>query len=131
MSREIKFRVWDKTLKKMFYPSGEYRIWLTNEGVPLIEFSSWKEEYNDEDDLYDSEFEIHQYTGLKDENGKEIYEGDILKYSEDSLLKVFFVEGCFMTVEIGIPDNCPLWLYDYNKESVVIGNVFENPELIN
>ena len=82
-----------------------------------------------------AQFEINnvklmQYTGLKDRNDKEIYEGDILQSVPDIYKKVAFVKGCFVVADIKHP-NANLHLLEYyNGCYKVIGNIYENPELL-
>ena len=137
--REIKFRAWDKKKKKMVYPS---RLFGHNAGIPSKLYAT---EVRDKEGFFYSitknQIILMQCTGLKDKHGKEIYEGDIVKiiYStsrmntpEIIVEQVKFVNGAFMpfywlreheNYEI---DN----LINVTKNIQVVGNVFENPELL-
>lgn len=66
---------------------------------------------------------VCQYTGLTDKNGRKIFEGDILKIPEKKNNNVKFEYGQFC---VGI--NCPIAYI--RTECEVIGNIFDNPELL-
>jgi len=71
-----------------------------------------------------------EYTGLKDKNGKEIYEGDLLESMashKGSFLKIEFITACFC-VKAKFGTTMPL--YKINKKRKIIGNIYENPELL-
>ena len=108
--REIKFRAWDKGIKVM-----RGFEWIKD--IPQRAF--WTA-----DDL-----EIMQYTGLKDKNGKEIYEGDLLKISMqgDEQTNPFEVENMW-DLRIGMNNNDPYMRIDSDCE--IIGNIYENPKLL-
>ena len=126
--REIKFRAWDKKFKQMCT-------------VDLLDLLTDGVEGNRPNGggavLENDEFELMQYTGLKDKNGKEIYEGDIFKHgTERSFVKwdkddlQWFAQRCkkhYPTDKILNKDGHMLSGFS-NYE--VIGNVYENPELI-
>lgn len=146
MSRELKVRAWDRDLEIMVYSDkrnkSTYDIdyeFVINEKGSLV--CNWHE---DTEDYYGNFKEANgtldnlmQYTGLKDKNGKEIYEGDILSikiYSGDKVIVegktvVEFKDGCFGV--IWGHDKAFLSLNSFFKAKFeVIGNIYENPELL-
>ncbi|XOS93835.1 YopX family protein [Brevibacillus laterosporus] len=110
--REIKFRAWDKEDKYML-------DWV------LIKLDV---EYSINQLLEMNRFEMMQFTGLHDKNGMEIYEGDIvLGRSEPATGTVEFSYGSIIVDWHG-PDIDDL--RDYHEFLEVIGNIYENPELL-
>lgn len=73
-----------------------------------------------------------QYTGLKDKNGKEIYEGDIVSAIdfEKTNYKIKFEDGCFIFTN-GLRGHQLDYSTIQNLQAEVIGNIYENPELLN
>lgn len=125
--REIKFRAWDKD-RKCFFPcivgntDTNDDKWICP--LTLGEVNGVKDWYNNDT------CEVIQYTGLKDKNGKEIYEGDILAISipngeREQIVRVFFENGQFVISHYAINLLC-----ERRLESEVIGNIYENPELL-
>ena len=130
MSREIKFRVWCNNKKEW-----EKDAWHIAYDGGII----------DSKKMFEMKKQTHfllQYTGLKDKNGKEIYEGDVVIQYEipnkpfDVKREVFFSDGMFCVGKIGETET-PLYLEtntSYRGKNVnlieVIGNKFENPELL-
>lgn len=118
--REIIFRAWIKELNEI--REVEYiNFWKKMISYP----NKFCKEYYLNADFDD--IELMQYTGLKDMKGKEIYEGDILfETFREEYFKVVFENGSFRA-EV---DEYSLDLEDYANICEVVGNIYENPELI-
>jgi len=148
MKREIKFRAWH----------------IKNEIMLFVSNLSWTESGNPDDTVleivqginaYDSDkYELMQYTGLRDKNGKEIYEGDIVAWDDCSDGKYWRIAEVLINPDIQFSiihlneselnklgyKNSKLqagelfkygaFIYtDTHNHLIVIGNIYENPEL--
>lgn len=128
MSREIKFRAWDKRDKK--YLDNAQNMWMNNTCFGDL--------------LASPNFEIEQYTGLKDSNGDDIYENDIIKVSDEtgssfvSVVKYFDYDD-YPAFDLD-PQYIPTdWYFETNILSIlkadgteikVVGNVHTSLELL-
>ena len=133
MNRKIKFRAWNEVSEKMlnwndFLDTNMKNTFIAPESTGLI---------------------LMQYTGLHDENGKEIYENDIVEFSYDIFTGNFdtklgrgtieFIDGAFYIKPFEIEckkiedianGECFL-LYTVNIDTLeIIGNIYDNPELL-
>jgi len=132
MSRSIRFRAWNDDTKEMFQmgkfsleaytPDGE-EYWLN---APSFN------EHGDYNELI-----LMQFTGLKDKNGKEIYEGDLLDFDADEWNAEFIRENAReFVVEVVPPISKFIWGWplcghprDVSRWRQVVGNIHETPEL--
>lgn len=113
----------------------KFRAWYKNE-MAEVRVLDWNNEvvdlFNPHIEIPLDEIELMQSTGLKDKNGKEIFEGDIVKmakdvYSDPTYYEVIRHRGGAYRLESN-QHGCELWLRHTNCE--VIGNIYENPELL-
>ena len=129
MSREIKFRAWFSVGKKMVYNLGfdqdSFKTIEDCEDMPSVcDLDCLSEEG------YEATFnyELMEYTGLKDKNGKEIYEGDVVKFADWKPKVIEF--GTCGFIGFGLK-NTEKFLMNYDSENLeVIGNIYENPDLL-
>jgi len=120
--REIKFRAWNKNKQVMediilINLRNKQILIDTGEEVNLLEFH---------------EVELMQYTGLRDKNGREIYEGDIVRFKdwwdEEMVGEVRYSEkDMAFTIVNDFWDGFPIM---YADDLEVIGNIYKNPELL-
>ncbi len=122
-----KFRAWDKVNNKLV---DVISINFSLETV-FAKVNSVMAQDVEAYDFVDENIELMQSTGLEDKNGTEIFEGDILRYFEDKIGVVkhhkhqFYVEG-FYCADMDIPYDA----FSENIEFEVIGNIYENSELL-
>lgn len=125
MNREIKFRVWNGKSKEMIYPSESYNWTLSLDGEV---FRNCGTSIKDKEKCV-----LQQFTGLVDKNENDIYEGDIVNVQiESGRLMTYIVEWCEETMGFRLSST---GLCDYNRpysadSMEIIGNIFENPELV-
>ena len=134
MNREIKFRVYDEDLKKMRYLNGSHDfICFDEKGNGYY--------HNMQTGLGEWFSDLMQYTGLKDKNGVEVYEGDILETCEN-----YGIGECWLKYEVKYnkelaqfilfpviengkynSNNWDIPIYSYHEQArEVIGNIYEN-----
>ena len=127
MNREIKFRIWDIENKEMLKVQ-ELDFEPTFYGGKIAIRPDKYNDYFDTEDMI-----LMQYTGLHDKNGKEIYEGDIVKVTYKNETEIFEVRydeenTCFRMYYKDLK------FLDFAIEEVdlyeVIGNIYDNPELL-
>jgi uncharacterized phage protein (TIGR01671 family) len=135
-TREIKFRIWD-LLQNRFIPNADSICLIPQYGI--IHGNVKHPSYNI---YYNPNLILQQYTGLKDKNGKEIYEGDIICIPENdptsssgnALLTVEYRYGGFGYVDVMTKkfENIHYLIGDIDTDDCaeVVGNIFENPELL-
>lgn len=111
--REIKFRAWD------------YKYKETSESFNVLQpFEMINKRVANGDS-----FELMQYTGLKDKNGKEIYEGDIVSFKDTKYEVIFHKSwGSFCVSALNFIQCSPF--YSESTKYEVIGNIYENEELL-
>lgn len=134
MSREIKFRLWSKIGKKFIETDNPDLDFVINNNGYLYSIENF---YGEIYILPQMDIEVLQFTGLQDRNGKEIYEGDILKYNfpyDGRLKHISPVTYLETQSSFGIKDiygnEIPLYRITANNYFEVIGNIYENPELL-
>lgn len=141
--REIKFRAWDMSNKKMIYVQEGLSLEIHDDGSgcisdlsteSILEFSPWeyqnRKSFDDKKIMADAGI-LMQYTGLKDKNGKEIYEGDIIRWNPDERKvpigrnqEVFWDDTGWAPFRGDMVDGWKSNRYE------IIGNIYENPELL-
>ncbi len=118
--RIIKFRAWNG--KEMIFRELHDRNWYTEDkGGKDVKGTHPDDNYF---------LKVMQFTGLHDKNGKEIYEGDIVEYSLTHELteRLFISEVEFFRFAWRLKR---LWLFTEVNKCTVIGNIYQNPELLN
>lgn len=134
MSREIKFRAWDKENEEIVRVDGiclNRNVFDTKNYI----YGSQPHFIDEHNDLHlTEECVLMQYIGLKDKNGVDIYEGDIIKYGKNIFLIVYSENIASFTVDFKRTDKKVNCYPNVNKGTMlsaeVIGNIYTNKELL-
>ena len=119
-----KFRAWHNELGRMMSISD---MWFNVDSLGEIGLND--SVMNDYITVSPDEIKLMQSTGLKDKNGKEIFEGDIVSIDTDEfdLLFVKYESGIYWLMD---DEECVEHLSDYYKYVSIVGNIYENPEFL-
>jgi hypothetical protein len=121
--REIKFRAWNKDEKKMWGHDlmHKNRLFALSDFLPHQDFLVIPN---------GKHIILMQYTGLKDKNGKEIFEGDILTNGKFNC-QIYWENGQWRWQRLDANDSLYIYLLVNKNKVEIIGNIYENPELLN
>lgn len=124
MNDRFKFRIWHEPLKQMHY--NDFIVTATGYMAKIYQQDDYMMKFNQEDLEFDKQCILMQCTGLKDKNGKLIYEGDIVKetvvdYIDEEFLTVVCWDNLKASYNIDNTIRC---------EREVIGNIYENKEVL-
>lgn len=119
--REIKFRAWDTSNELMVY--NPFMFQLENSEY------MYYDEYRDYEDGIKRPCELMQYTGLKDKNGVEIYEGDVVQHSAWNYPFEIIFDNDKARFVCKLKTGLTQYI-DY-KNLVVVGNIHQHPHLLN
>lgn len=129
--REFKFRIWDKSVGRWLCEDAQYLV-MDGSEVLAAPFSTINFKTNDKNYI------IQQFTGIKDSQGKEIYDGDILKTIRENESFVIGVVRWYNYIGHASDNICGFSCSpaEFPAEgcrinTVIIGNQLENPELLN
>jgi uncharacterized phage protein (TIGR01671 family) len=117
--RDIKFRAWDNVNKEMLENVG-----VSADGIQIVGEPEWR--------MFGStkyHHDVMQFTGLKDKNNKDIYEGDVVICDGRRTFVVWDkAEACFRYQKEFTPNEN--YVMNYNGDEEVIGNIYQNQELL-
>ena len=130
----IKFRAWDKGNKNYLYNVQDAYDTLSGN----VKYDNGEDADYDEScfgDFLDNKwYDVEQFTGLKDVNGKEIYVGDIIKsnykYAQPKVSQIIIENGNSYILGEDLATGNEMLVSDHIGEIEVIGNVHTNPELL-
>ncbi|CVL16037.1 YopX family protein [Streptococcus pneumoniae] len=130
-----KFRGWVKIGKRMVFSDDILAIDYENKEI-VTQQVYFENGLPDDRDIYCYDFdeiELMQSTGLKDKNGKEVFVGDIIKCTRGCLHEVYLEKEYGGTYIGGMPAVYLKGLlsgYAWTEDEEIIGNIYENPELL-
>ena len=131
--RPIKFRVWDKKKKEMIPAIGVGWLYGRLDGE---KWSFWQDVGKDSEECVANykDSVLMQFTGLKDKNGKEAYEGDLVSLWHEEIGEIYWDNRLSLWDLRRPKDKSGFeetdWLEGELETGEIIGNIYENPELL-
>ena len=126
MNRILKFRVWDKINKCWYEPIFEAHKGRLKELTITLsgDLDMRTMEGTMHSSMFPDQYELMQFTGLHDKNGKSIFEGDIVK-DDTLIMRIEYINSSFCKC-----NDKGNWIIHSHDCLEIIGNIFENPELL-